>query len=154
MEDLRGNFFVFLNENKKPGDRRPVFTGKITKPGSDNQFPVSLWAATWNDPQTGEEKVRYYGLIGALPEGADAMDQVHAMIGKETGHEQTMGSLTVGPSQIVLFPNRFRDEGEPSKKRPEFWGGANFGDGSSISRVSGWMGTTRTGKAMMTGETS
>ena len=42
-QQQRGDFVAFLNRNKQPGDRRPMFEGRIAKPGS---AAITAWYAS------------------------------------------------------------------------------------------------------------
>lgn len=149
----RGDFLVFINDRKSPGDARPIFEGYITRPGSEEKLDVTIWAQTYQDRKTGEQRKMYSGVIGATSQGADAYAQIDALSRAEPGDDQELGSLTLRPRQIVLFANAYKDEA-PEKKRPDYWGGVNFGDGTAPVRLSAWVNQTRYGKAMLAGETS
>lgn len=153
QSQLRGDFAAFLNRDKQPGDNRPMFEGHLTRPGDTEKYPMTLWAREYTDPATGEIKIRYSGTIGAYAAGTAPADQVAALTSSPSPDEQALGGLTVRPRQVILFPNRFKDD-EPDKQRPDLWGGANFGDGTPIVRLSVWMQQTRTGQAMLSGATS
>ena len=149
----RGDFVAFLNRDKQPGDNRPIFEGRIAKPGSDEKHPLTLWAHEYADPKTGEVKTMYSGTIGAISPDADPAAQIAALTRAGSPAEQTLGNLTLRPRQVVLFPNGFKADA-PEKERPDLWGAANFGDGSPIVRNSVWLRRTRTGEVMMSGATS
>jgi len=149
----RGDFVAFLNRDKEPGDNRPIFAGRIAKPGSDETLPLTLWAHEYADPKTGEVKTMYSGTIGTVSPDADPAAQIAALTRAGSPAEQTLGNLTLRPRQVVLFPNGFKADA-PEKERPDLWGAANFGDGSPIVRNSVWLRKTRTGEVMMSGATS
>lgn len=148
----RGDFVAFLNRDKQPGDRRPIFEGRIARPGSDDKHPLTLWAHEHADPKTGEMKTMYSGTIGAVSPDAAPGDQVAALTRASTAADQALGNLTLRPRQVVLFANGFKGEA-PDKKRPDLWGAVNFGDGSPIARCSVWLAKTRSGEVMLSGAT-
>ena len=148
----RGDFVAFLNRSKQPGDNRPMFEGRIAKPGSDEKHELTLWAHEFIDPKTGEARTMYSGVIGATSPDADPAAQIAALM-RTGASDQALGNLTLRPRQVVLFPNGFKDEA-PEKKRPDLWGGVNFGDGTPIARSSVWLKKTRTGEVMLSGATS
>lgn len=152
-QSQRGNFLVFINDRKSPGDLRPIFEGFISQPGSDAKLDVALWVHLYRDKKTGAENKMLYGNIGAVPQGADAQTQIEALSRADPGDDKMFGNLTIKPRKIILFPNAFKDEA-PDKKRPDYWGGVNFGDDSPPMRLSAWIDHTRYGKAMLTGEIS
>jgi hypothetical protein len=149
----RGDFVAFLNRDKQPGDNRPIFEGRLAKPGSDEKVPLTLWAHEYTDPRTGEVKTMYSGTIGAVSPDASASDQISALTRSGDAGEQSLGNLSLRPRQVVLFPNGFKADA-PDKNRPDLWGAVNFGDGSPIARSSVWLGKTRSGEVMLTGATS
>lgn len=149
----RGDFVAFLNRDKQPGDRRPIFEGRIAKPGSDDKHALTLWAHEYTDPRTGEVKTMYSGTIGATSPDAAPADQIAAITRIGSASEQTIGNLSLRPRQVVLFPNGFKAEA-PDKERPDLWGAANFGDGSPVVRSSVWLRKTRNGEVMLSGATS
>ncbi|MGD9830672.1 MAG: hypothetical protein AB7I42_30250 [Bradyrhizobium sp.] len=152
-QQQRGDFVAFLNRNKQPGDKRPMFEGRIAKPGSDETHPLTLWAHQYADPRTGEVKTMYSGTIGPVSPDAAPADQVERLIQTGDAADLAIGNLTIRPRQVVLFPNGFKDEA-PDRKRPDLWGAANFGDGSELVRSSVWLIKARNGNAMMSGATS
>lgn len=148
----RGDFVAFLNRDKQPGDNRPIFEGRVAKPGSDEKVPLTLWAHDYTDPKTGEIRTMYSGTVGAVSREADPAGQVAALTRSAEAGEQMLGTLTLKPRQVVLFPNGFKADA-PDKQRPGLWGAINFGDGSDIARASVWLRKTRTGEAMLSGAT-
>lgn len=149
----RGDFVAFLNRDKQPGDNRPIFEGRLAKPGSDEKHPLTLWAHAYADKTSGEVKTMYTGTIGAISPDADPAAQIAALTRTADTTEQNLGNLSLRPRQVVLFPNGFKDEA-PDKDRPDLWGGLNFGDGSPVVRASVWLKKTRNGEAMLAGATS
>ena len=53
-EQPTGNLYAPLNRYKTPGDDKPMFSGRLTKPGQEAEFPFSLWAFKYTDKKTGE----------------------------------------------------------------------------------------------------
>lgn len=149
----RGDFVAFLNRDKQPGDKRPIFEGRLAKPGSEEKFLMVLWAHEYTDPRTGEVKIMFSGEINAVSPDADPAAQVAALNRANGASDQILGNLTIRPRQVVLFPNDFKAEA-PHKKRPDLRGGVNFGDGSPVARASVWFDKTRNGQVMLNGATS
>lgn len=149
----RGDLVAFLNRDKQPGDNRPIFEGRISKPGADDKHPLTLWAHVYADKGTGEVKTMYSGSIGAVSPDAEPAEQIAALTRTDGAGEQVLGGLSLRPRQVVLFPNGFKDEA-PDKDRPDLWGGINFGDGSAVVRASVWLKKTRHGEVMLAGATS
>lgn len=148
----RGDFVAFLNRNKQPGDNRPIFEGRVAKPGSDEKVELTLWVNEYTDTATGEVKTMYSGVVGAVSPDAAPAEQIAALTRNGQAAEQTFSGLALRPRQVVMFPNGFKDQA-PDKKRPDLWGAINFGDGSPVARASVWLGKTRNGEVMLTGAT-
>ncbi|KUO58151.1 MAG: hypothetical protein APF80_12000 [Alphaproteobacteria bacterium BRH_c36] len=149
----RGDFVAFLNRDKQPGDRRPIFEGRIAKPGSDHKHDLTLWAHEFTDKATGEIKTMYTGTVGAVSTDMDPADQIAALTRTANTSEQTFGNLSLRPRQVAIFPNGYKDEA-PDKDRPDLWGAINFGDGTPVVRASVWFKKTRSGEVMLSGATS
>lgn len=149
----RGDFVAFLNRDKQPGDNRPIFEGRIAKPGSDDKVTLTLWAHEYTDAATGEVKTMYSGTVGAISPDADPAAQIAALTRTSTAGEIALGNLSLKARQVVLFPNGFKSDA-PDKNRPDLWGAVNFGDGTPVVRSSVWLKKTRTGEVMLTGATS
>lgn len=149
-----GNFIAFLARDKAPGDTRPMFEGRISLPGSEIELPVPLWGHEYTDPKTGELKVMFNGSTDAVSAQDTPQDQVAALLKADDAQETaSLSSLTLKARQVVLFPNRFKNEA-PDKDRPDYWGAYNPGGDQSIVRISAWMRKDRYGRAMLTGSTS
>lgn len=154
QQQPRGDFIAFMNRDKQPGDNRPAFEGRISKPGSEDRHDITLWAHEYTDPKTGEMRVMFNGSADAIARTAAAGDQIAALVKQSEGtKEATMGGLTLAPRQVVLFPNGFKDEA-PEKQRPDYWGAYNPGDGSPVVRSSVWLKKDRSGRAYLSGATS
>lgn len=155
-----GDFVAFMNRDKQPGDKRPAFEGRISKPGVEDKHPLVLWAHEYTDTKTGEVKVMFSGLTDAVATNAPAANQIAALVAgaDKSAAEATLGNLTLAPRQVVLFPNGFKNEpttdGTEPKNRPDFWGAYNPGDGSPIVRTSVWLKQDRNGRAYLSGATS
>jgi hypothetical protein len=153
-EQPRGNFIAFMNRDKKPGDRRPAFDGRIALPGSDEERRLALWAHTYTDPKTGEVKTMFSGQAGNVVTNATALDQIAALSAAPVDEQAaTVGNLQLAAGQIVVFPNGFKAEA-PDKDRPDFWGAFNPGDGSAVVRLSVWAKKDRNDNVVLTGATS
>lgn len=148
-----GNFVAFINRDKQPGDKRPMFQGRLAQPGQESEHPFTLWAHEFTDSKTGEVKTMFNGEAGALALNAEAADQVNALMRAAPSIDGTIGNLKLAPRQLVLFPNRFKSDA-PEKKRPDYWGAYNPGDGTPVVRVSAWMAKDRYQNAMLRGATS
>jgi len=154
MEQTKnGNFIGYINQRKRPGDKNPMFKGRISQPGTEQQFPLSLWAHEYPDPKTGEMKTMFNGIAGRFSLSAEAAEQITSLMRHAPDEEAALGNLTLSARQVVLFPNRFKEEA-PEKDRPDYWGGFNPGDGSPIVRVSAWMSKDRYQNAILRGGTS
>lgn len=151
---LRGDFYAPMNRNKQPGDDRPMFTGRLTKPGDDAKHPFQLWAHPYTDPKTGEQLVSFSGTLDAVSPDALPMDQIHALIAAHPDQaEKIIGNLKLRPGQIVLFPNGFKAEA-PEKDRPDYWGWVVPHDGTEPFKPSVWFKKFDDGRVYMSGATS
>lgn len=152
-QQKNGNFVAFINRDKEPGDKRPMFQGRISQPGIEHEHPFSLWAHEFTDGKTGEVKTMFNGTAGAVAVNAAAEDQIAALMHNAPKEEGVLGNLTLAARQVVLFPNRFKEDA-PEKDRPDYWGAYNPGDGTAIVRISAWMSKDRYKNAMLRGATS
>ena len=92
-------------------------------------------------------KTMFNGEAGAVALNAEAADQVNALMRAAPSIDGTIGNLKLAPRQLVLFPDRFKSDA-PEKKRPDYWGAYNPGDGTPVVRVSAWMAKDRYQNAM------
>lgn len=72
-QQTRGDFVAWQNRYKQPGDKRPMFEGKLTAPGSDAELPVTLWSHEYTDPKSGEARIMFSGTVGAVATNAEPM---------------------------------------------------------------------------------
>lgn len=135
---LTGKFYAPVNRYKVAGDNKPIFSGRLTKPGDEAELPFSLWAFKYTDKKTGEIKTGYSGSIDGVPANIPAQDQIEALLTDPTGSDVTVANLTLRPGQIVLFPNGFKDEA-PEKRRPDLWGWVNPIDGTAAFKPGVWV---------------
>ncbi|MEQ1670268.1 MAG: hypothetical protein ABL893_05370 [Hyphomicrobium sp.] len=150
----RGNFIAFINRDKKVGDKRPAFDGRIAIPGTEDERRHVLWAHEYINPKTGEALVMFNGEAGNVATSASALDQISSLAAQAgDSPEAVVGNLNLAAGQIVMFPNGFKDEA-PEKDRPDYWGAYNPGNGEQIVRISAWAKKDRSGYAMLTGATS
>ena len=149
-----GNFVAFLARDKEPGDRRPVFDGRLRLPATETDLTFALWGHEYADPKTGEVQTMFNGRADAVSPSDAPMDQVGALL-KDDGAAgpASVGNLQLRARQLVLFPNRFKAEA-PEKERPDYWGAYNPGNGQPIVRISAWLRKDRYHNAMLAGATS
>lgn len=149
-----GNFIAFMNRDKQPGDKRPAFDGRLSTPGAEDELRFALWAHEYTSPKTGEVQVMFNGQVGAVDAKASPLDQVASLAKSSAeGAEASIGSLSLAPRQVVLFPNGYKAEA-PEKDRPDYWGAFNPGNGEPIVRISVWAKKDRNQHPMLTGATS
>jgi len=152
----RGDFVAFMNRDKEPGDRKPTFDGRLNLPDSETEIRFALWSHEYVDKSTGEVLVMFNGQGAAVAASDTPMQQVSTLMKTAGAHgrEATVGNLSLNPRQVVLFPNKFRDEA-PDKERPDFWGAYNPGNGAPVVRISAWMRKARHSQmAYLSGATS
>lgn len=150
----RGDFAAFLNRDKQPGDNKPIFDGRIAKPGTEDEQRVALWAFEYTDKKTGEVRTGFNGTAGAIVTTAAPMDQIASLLKQAPAADviEMPGNLKLAPRQVVLFANPSKDDA-PEKKRPDFYGYFNPGDGSPVVSISAWMGKDRYDHAKLSGAT-
>lgn len=150
----RGDFVAFLNRDKQPGDKRPLFDGHIAKPDSDAKRPFALWPFRYTSKKTGEVFTGLSGHMDAISTETDAMAQIEAMIDAAPAGEalKTPGGMSIKAGGIVLFKSQPK-EGSATENPKDFYGYANFGDNSPLVDVAVWADKTRTGHAMLSGKT-
>lgn len=145
----RGNFIVYTNRDKAPGDNRPAFTGRVAAPGSEKEFALALWAGK---DKTG--RMMFTGRTMAYAASSEAIDQLRDLVDADAPAQDALeeGGLKIEPMQIVMFQNGFKDASHPD--RPDFWGRWNPGNGQPLVAVSGWLRKDRYQRPMMAGQTS
>lgn len=150
----RGNFVAFLVRDKEPGDRKPVFEGNLTVPGTEAELTFSLWGHEYADPKTGEVVTMFNGSTDAVSPADAPIDQIAALLRNESAAAPvSISNITLRSRQLVLFPNRFKDEA-PEKERPDYWGAYNPGNGQPVVRIGAWLRKDRYNRAMLGGGTS
>lgn len=150
----RGNFIAFINRDKKQGDNRPAFDGRIATPGSEDERRHALWAHEYTNPKTGEMQIMFNGQAGNVATSASALDQIASLaVAGNDPQEAVVGNLNLAAGQIVMFPNGFKADA-PEKDRPDYWGAYNPGNGEPVVRISAWAKKDRSGHAMLAGATS
>ncbi len=150
-QNQHGNFIAHLNRDKKPGDKKPTFDGRLSVPGSDAEQSFALWAHTSPNSNTGEMQIMFNGRADAVSPTDAPMDQVAALL--NGGDAIDFAKLSLSARQLVLFPNQFKADA-PDKDRPDYWGVFNPGNGQSVVRISAWMRKDRYKNAMIAGATS
>lgn len=150
----RGNFVAFLNRDKEPGDSKPIFDGRLAKPGTEDEQRFALWPFEYADKKTGQVMTGFNGQVSAIATTAAPMDQIAALLKQAPADAvvEMPGNLNLAPRQIVLFANPSKDDA-PDKKRPDLYGYFNPGDGTPIVSIAVWMGKDRYDHAMLTGAT-
>jgi hypothetical protein len=149
-----GNFIAFLARDKEPGDKRPVFEGRLSLPEADADLNFPLWGHEYADPTTGEMMTMFNGSTDAVSPTDAPKEQVAALLKNEEAQAPaSISNVKLRSRQVVLFPNRFKEEA-PEKERPDYWGAYNPGNGQPVVRISAWMRKDRYGRAMLTGATS
>lgn len=152
----RGNFIAFLLSEKEPGDKRPMFEGRLSLPNDPKvEYGFPLFAHEYTDPKTGEVMTMFNGGTDPVSLNAAPMDQIAALLkgADATTALTSVGSLQLRPRQLVLFPNRFKNEA-PEKERPDYWGAYNHGNDQPVLRIGAWLRKDRYGRAMFGGSTS
>ncbi|AHB50246.1 hypothetical protein W911_12080 [Hyphomicrobium nitrativorans NL23] len=151
-----GNFIAFLVREKEPGDKRPMFEGRLSLPDEPKvEYAFPLFGHEYTDPKTGEVMTMFNGSTDPVSLNAAPMDQIAALLkGADTTTAlASVGSLQLRPRQLVLFPNRFKDEA-PEKDRPHYWGAYNHTRNDAVLRIGAWLRKDRYGRAMFGGATS
>lgn len=149
-----GNFVAFLVRDKEPGDNKPTFDGRLKVPTSESDLTFALWAHEYVDPKTGVVQIMFNGRADAVSPSDAPMAQVASLL-KGDGNiaRASVGNLELQSRQLVLFPNRFKDDA-PEKQRPDYWGAFNPGNGQPVVRISAWLRKDRYHNAMIAGATS
>ncbi len=150
----RGNFVAFLNRDKEPGDNKPIFDGRLARPGTEDAQRFALWPFEYTDKKTGEVHTGFNGQVSAIATTAAPMDQIAALLKQAPADAvvEMPGNLNLAPRQLVLFANPSKADA-PDKKRPDLYGYFNPGDGTPIISISAWMGKDRYEHAMLSGAT-
>lgn len=149
-----GNFVAFLVRDKEPGDNKPTFDGRLKVPTSESELTFALWGHEYVDPKTGELQIMFNGRVDGVSPSDAPMAQVASLLkGDGNAARASVGNLELGSRQLVLFPNRFKNDA-PDKQRPDYWGAFNPGNGQPVVRISAWIRKDRYHNAMIAGATS
>lgn len=145
----RGNFIVYTNRDKQPGDNRPAFTGRVAAPGTEKEFTLALWAG-----KDKNGRMVFTGRTLAYAASSDAIEQLRDLVEADAPDQEALeeGGLKLEPMQIIMFQNSFKDAAHPD--RPDFWGRWNPGHGQPLVAVSGWLRKDRYQRPMLAGQTS
>lgn len=131
MAQAKGNFTTQINRDKRPGDSKPVYTGRFTKPGTDDEYAFALFLGR------SAEGGRYFsGNVSRQPVNGTLDSQLDALLdGKAT--EPKEGE--VREFRIVLFDNKST---KPAKdgagERPAMWGRVQLGRDEPEIHISAW----------------
>jgi hypothetical protein len=148
-DETNGKLIGFKNRRKELGDKRPLFQGKLTLPGTTQERTFALWTAVTKD---GTQVL----LSGRA--GADAKTQIETIARPEMTLPpeaairiaQNGGKdLTIEPDAMVLFENKQKTKEHPT--RPDYFGYFNPGKGERLVRLAIWTGMDRSGEAYIRG---
>ena len=153
-QQAKGDFYAPLNRRKQPGDKQPIFKGRLNKPDDEAKLPIALWGFDYVDKKTGEVKRGFSGDQDGVASNIPAQAQIDALMADvDAGKEVTVANLTLRPGQITLFTNGFKDEA-PERNRPDYWGWFNPKDGTPPVMVNIWVKTFEdSGVAYLSGKT-
>jgi hypothetical protein len=160
-DQQRGNFIAGLNRAKTPGSREPDFTGTLEVPGAEQKHRFVLWAH-----RDKRDRPYFSGTVNGMPVTDDVMHQIAFLADQEANMNDEVvlaaPNLELKPQQMVLFTNSSKapvtadtpDEAETRKRRPDFWGVVNIGDGTPPFRISAWATQDRYKNPVLSGSTS
>ena len=144
----RGNFRAFKNNSKEMGDDRPLFQGKLTLPGSNDERGFALWPYASEKGGTilsGRAGITANSQIAAYTQPAkEDVQRLAVELPSKTGGEP----FKLEPDALILFENKSKDAEHPG--RPDYYGFYNPGDGK-IQRVAAWSNLDRYNNPMLSG---
>jgi hypothetical protein len=178
----QGNFVAYPNAMRarrmQAGDAKaaklPMFDGgKISVPGTDQEFDVALWGG-----KDGTGRIMFTGFTKNGADNRPLNDQMSAMFGEATpnssANEIVEANMTFRPGQIAIFTNRNAEEAYAKLKEsgadivaaireqnlpPQFYGRWHPGvqkDGrnaTALVSISVWPGATKDNRFLLTGRT-
>jgi hypothetical protein len=132
MEQTKGNFTTRIVRDKRPGDNKPVYEGRLTVPGTGEEYGFSLFLGTDKKGQ------KYFsGPITKQPVNGKLDDQLSALLESEPAPDD-VSETQDRPFRIFLLPTQSKDRKEGRGEPPAFWGRANLGDVCPELQVSAW----------------
>lgn len=100
-----GNFIAFLARDKEPGDKRPVFEGRLSLPNTEAELHFPLWGHEYADPKTGEMMTMFNGSTDAVSTADAPKDQVAALLKNEGAlAPASISNVKLRSRQVVLSP--------------------------------------------------
>jgi hypothetical protein len=134
MEQVKGNFKTNINRDKRPGDRKPVYNGRFTKPGTDEEYAFALFLG-----RTKDGKRFLSGPISRQPVNGSFDAQMDALLAAPADAVEPVEGR---PSEYRLFllDNEFKDVNvrEGTGERPPLWGRAQLDVGAPEIHLAVW----------------
>ncbi len=134
-EQAKGNFTTRINKDKQPGDSKPVYEGRLTVPGTSEEYGFALFLGTDR-----EGRKYFSGPITHQPVNGKLDDQLSALLTAETaksGPDAGEGRQE-RPFRIFLLPTEPKEKQEGKGEPPAYWGRATFAAGSQPIQISVW----------------
>lgn len=134
MEQAKGNLKTNINRDKRPGDRKPVYTGRFTKPGSEDEYAFALFLGRTKDGK------RYLsGPISRQPVNGSLDAQMDALLAAPSDAVEPAEGRS-SEYRLFFLDNEFKDvEGKDGVgERPTLWGRAQLGADEPEIVLSAW----------------
>jgi hypothetical protein len=128
---VKGNFTTRINKDKQPGDSKPVYEGRFTVPGTDEEYGFALFLG-----QDKEGRKYFSGPVTRQPVNGKLDDQLSALLSTEKAPEAGEGQDR--PYRLFLLPTQPKERAEGKGELPAFWGRALLAVGSEPIQISVW----------------
>ena len=133
-EQAKGNFTTRINRDKQPGDTKPVYEGRFTVPGTNDEYGFALFLG-----EDGQGRKYFSGPVTHQPVNGKLDDQLSALLGGEVAKPAPdAGEARDRPFRLFLLPNQPREKTEGKREPPAFWGRAMLAAGSQPVQISAW----------------
>jgi hypothetical protein len=137
----KGEFVVYENQAKKPGDKTPTFkNGRISVPGSDRLHTVALWP-TKETEHLEPALQAYTGVVEPFAFDAAPRERIAAKGANPGPAKQAFGDYMLEPFRVAMFPTgNYGKKADNDKALPSHFGYYNPGGDAPVVEISGWYG--------------
>ena len=133
-EQARGNFTTRINKDKQPGDSKPVYEGRLTVPGTNEEYGFALFLG-----EDGQGRKYFSGPVTHQPVNGKLDDQLSALLGGDVARPAPdAGEGRDRPFRLFLLPSQPKEKTEGKGEPPTFWGRAMLAAGSQPVQISAW----------------
>jgi hypothetical protein len=150
-KEARGNFVVWTNKQKVPGDSLPHFSGRLSLPMIRADHHTALWGH-----RDKHHRVYLSGLVHPLTIGTEPDAELNFVLEPPVFDIedviQATPHLSLKPNEIILFTNPHKTTETPN--RPGYFGRALVGLDRRLVEIGAWLKRSRSNTLMFSGATS